>query len=425
MDFIKHNSEEFDDLIYSVRTEAEKRKNDLRDESDNLAELQKRMAVLMSQTGLETPKDLISTTEQLNTEINEEIASLIPLDANFKREHKELFLTPLDLLFSFTVGGVAALIDYFIVRIPKDHVWHPGKADAELQKGSPLTALLRRIGANDDGNASSWVKTLEKLCKVPYDKSVNDAESGINIPGFCARTHRLQSLAHDPLFGIIFAIIDTINGTTTAIGKDGVIQIVKTTTPGGIGDVLLSPLVWLGHLLSDICTKQGLPIPGWGALQALQVGSFGEKGRTISELSRYMYIEGYDLRHLITMAVPVAVIEILILLYGFLSFPRIDDDSPISIKEYEKAKLNIKKSRMKFAAYATASSGNLVKMSLYGMNPLAFNLPLWLGLIKQIINQAVICVRDSRGYEKAIENRYELENNWEIILRNIDNLSKF
>lgn len=424
MDFIKYDGKDFDKSVASVDAEARQRNQELDEESAELDELNARMAALLAEVGVDAPVEK-EDSENLVAEINSECERLLPLDANFKKDHRDLFLTPRDILFAFAFGGVAALIDYFIVRIPKDHVWHPGKPDEALQEGSPLTTLLRKIGTDENGNASGWVQTLEKLCKVPYDKSVNNSDMGINIPGLYPKTHRLQGLAHDPLFGIIFAIIDTINGTTTAIGTDGVIQIVKTGAAGSPGEILLSPLVWLGHLLSDICTKQGLPIPGWGALQALQIGSFGEKERTIAEISRYMYTQGYDLRHLITMAVPITAIELMMLLYGFLAFPKETAGASISIKEYEKIRINIKKSRMKFISYATAASGNAAKMAAYGMNPLAFNLPVWLGFIKQIISQAVILVRDSKSYEQAIENRYELDKNWEILLKNADSLSKF
>ena len=126
-----------------------------------------------------------------------------------------------------------------------------------LQEGSPLTGLFRNIGIDENGKASKWVETLEKWFKVGYDKSIDP-----NVLGLNPRSHRLHSLAHDPsLLGLVFAIKDTITGTFTCIDRNGCF-IVEKIADTDFAKLLTVPILWLGHLLSDVFTKMGIPIPG-------------------------------------------------------------------------------------------------------------------------------------------------------------------
>lgn len=71
-------------------------------------------------------------------------------------------------------------------------------------------------------------------------------------------------------------------------------------------------LTHLGHLLSDVATKQGLPAPLMPLLQLLDVGSFGEKGRTIAQVARFMYLQGYDLRHFLVGGLGPGLVEMVL-----------------------------------------------------------------------------------------------------------------
>ena len=73
----------------------------------------------------------------------------------------------------------------------------------------------------------------------------------------------------------------------------------------------------IGHLISDVATPMGLPAPLMTLFQALNVGSFGEKGRTVGQLARWMYLNGYDL-HFVVSGITPLVIEIVLRAYIML-----------------------------------------------------------------------------------------------------------
>ena len=59
---------------------------------------------------------------------------------------------------------------------------------------------------------------------VPFDASTSN---GLAVPirGLGPRTHRMQSLGHDPFLGWLFGVRDVLMGKFTAIGSDGQIVI--------------------------------------------------------------------------------------------------------------------------------------------------------------------------------------------------------
>ncbi|MEQ1564041.1 MAG: hypothetical protein ABMA64_00265 [Myxococcota bacterium] len=90
-------------------------------------------------------------------------------------------------------GILAALVDLFLIRIPKAMT-----CGGQPQAGSPLTAWLKQYDIHDPGRQdwfASWARHLEKTCRAPYD-----AMQG--IPGMTGRSHRFQSLGHDPVLGL-------------------------------------------------------------------------------------------------------------------------------------------------------------------------------------------------------------------------------
>ena len=323
---------------------------------------------------------------------------------------RELKMQPMDYIVAALCGGLAAIIDVFLIKIPKDAVIIRN-GERIVQEGSSLTRMLRGIGVDENGKASKWITVLEKWFKVPYDKSIDS-----DIIGLMPKTHRLHSLAHDPsIAGLVWGIKDIVAGTFTCIDKNGCL-VVEKVTEANFMKLFTAPILWLGHILSDVFTRMGIPIPGWSYLQLLQFGNFGEKQRTIAEVARYMYLEGYDLRHLVSMSSTNAVIELIVRLYYHLVCKERPDEFVLtSEKEYVEVKNKIKLHNMLFVSYSVASCGNIAKICAYQGNPTAFNLPLWLGMIKESITQVTILNRDSKNYEKAIENRHTIGENFETL----------
>lgn len=337
------------------------------------------------------------------------------LDASIR---KEIFKNP-SLLPSLSdleygiigiTGLVASILDFLVVRIPKDINY----LNNYMQKGSEFTKWLRSLGINEDGEiGNSFLKWCENVNKVSYDQSINS-----DIKGFRPHSHRLLSLGHDPLFGLIFGTLDMMNGSMTAFGTDGKLHIITNEIEFS-SDKILSPIIWLGHIISDVCTKMGIPIPGWGFLQVLQFGSFGTKDRTIADLSKWMYLNGYDLRHFATMAISVAAIEIIVRGYHYLSEINNKEQlynfhSSIVDREIRQLHSDLKLRKMLFLSHLIATSGNALKIFVYHGNPLAINLTQWIVFLKECVNMVKIVNRD-KVPEKIIRNRDRINNKWEEI----------
>lgn len=343
----------------------------------------------------------------------------IKLEEKIKKEiYKNPQLLPkldkIDWAMVGVAGIIASIIDFLIVKIPKDINY----LNEYKQNGSDLTKFLKSIGIDENNNLSPMLKWCEDNFKVPFDKSVD------KDLGMYPKNHRLRSLGHDPLFGLIFGIIDIINGTMTAFDKNGSIRIVKNGLPLEEG-LIFTPIVWIGHIISDICTRQGLLIPGWGFLQMLQIGSFGDKDRTIAQISEWMYLNGYDLRHFVTMSTVPATIEIIIRAYHQLSLLKSKNTfNSIAKQEIEEIKNNLKLNKMLFLAHGFATSSNVAKVWAYEGNPLAINTSEWIFFIKESYKITNGIMRDTT-IEKAVRNRESINDTWENIKTiDIGNINK-
>ncbi len=322
-----------------------------------------------------------------------------------------------DTVIPCVAGGIAVLVDFIVVKIPKT-TKILCRGETVLKEGSPMTAILRKIGFTSNGKTSNWVKVLEKYFGVVYDKSVIKGE-----PGFRPKTHRLYSLAHDPSpVGFLWALKDSISGTMSYISKDGVLKIVPASHVS-IWRILAMPITWIGHILSDIFTKSGIPIPYGCLLRTLQFGSIGEKGRTIGQVVEYMYIEGFDLRHMGTMCVENAVIELIISIYHVLTKPRIDEFARLRSDIIADKELQLRRlQKMRLQAYAIAACGNVAKLAVYSWNPLALNITVWAEFLRTTIAEYERRHNSTQSVLDLISLRKEINNNFERIDDQLNNI---
>ena len=275
-----------------------------------------------------------------------------------------------DILAAISAGLVAGIIDFLIVKIPKD-ITYLGK---HLQEGSPLTKWMRNLSIKDD----NW---LAKYFKVGYDQVKKTG-----IEGISPRTHRLQSLGHDPLIGLVIGTIDIMRGSMTAISRDGVIKVLENLAPGQYNP-FIALVAQIGHLFSDIATKMGLPCPGWSMLQLFQVGDFGKNQRTIADLARFMYLKGFDFRHFLTMSTSVAAAEIILRSYFWLR-QKWDNEYAEEMayeKDFSKAQKTGDYPRFQslaLTAHLIGSAANAGKIAVYSGNPLAVNYAQWLRFLQ-------------------------------------------
>ena len=252
-------------------------------------------------------------------------------------------------------GFVATLLDVFLVRIPLD-----GAFLGRMQAGSPMTRWIRE---NSKPVHDHYLEDLEKAAKVPYDLSAGKA-----VDGLSPKVHRLMSLGHDPILAFIFGAIDVMSGTGTYIDKHGDLRRIATSmSPEGLVSAFLKVFL---HLLSDVFTSAGIQPPFFTLLQLAKtkspfvLGPSGEKV-TWTNVARYMYTHGYDLRHFATMGIVPASVEMIV--RGWWLCRSFESDGEIAPT---KAKLT----SMLMLAHLIATSGNLLKTGvIFGMNPLALN----------------------------------------------------
>jgi hypothetical protein len=275
----------------------------------------------------------------------------------------------LDLLAAGIAGAAASAVDLLLVALPRDVTYlgqHP-------QKGSVLTRLFKSWTAPSNN-------ALAVSAKVPYD-AISGAD---RVPGMYGGNHRFMTPGHDPILGLVVGVHDILRGGRTAIGTDGILRF-----DGGIvapaANIAAALTTEFLHLLSDVATKAGLPAPLMTAAGLLRIGSFGEHKRTLADLARYMYLEGYDLRHFVTTCSAPAASRILLSAY-FLGRRHLDrayqDSTSASARRDASVLKHPKLERLTLYADAIACAANAGKIALYQGNPSAFNYGQWLAFLK-------------------------------------------
>lgn len=417
---------EFDKRKNKFKNNIDEAKKIQNENSSDLEELQKEIKQLMYTNKLEHDSDII-IEEPYPLKWENHLFFEEKKDVIEDRLQKEIFKNPkllpelskLEWSIVGAAGAIAALLDIILVRTPNGKMTFElfekklFDCDAYSDSFHPTIFIKSNLGINEQGELNGFLKWLEKVCKVPYDQSINR-----KIAGFAPKTHRMLNLGHDPFLGMLFGIFDIFNGSMTAIDINGKLHVVKTFVPDKSTKVL-SPLIWLGHLVSDLCTKMGLPIPGWGFTQLLQFGTFGEKDRTIADITKYMYLKGYDVRHFAAMSIVPGTIELIIRAYHLLSNLNkkealfSPDQQPILYKEIEITSSNMKLHKMLFFSHLIATSGNALKIFASGSDPLALNLPQWIAFIKECHAVSKIVTRDKKS-EMIIRNRNNIDEEWDL-----------
>jgi hypothetical protein len=177
----------------------------------------------------------------------------------------------LDLLAAALCGTVAGAIDFLLVGIPQN-----ARYLSDLpQKAGPLPELLRSWQVPADN-------FLARIARVPYDAV---SREGTPVPGMHPRNHRYLTPGHDPLVGLVVGVFDIIRGGRTAFDPSGRLYMHEGLMPGENATTAL--VRWFLHLLSDVATPMGIPVPGWSFTPLVQFGSFGPKELTAAELAHY------------------------------------------------------------------------------------------------------------------------------------------
>lgn len=309
-------------------------------------------------------------------ELRGNAAAVAALNEEYDQLHR---LDPLDVTITAGAGLLAAAVDILLVGVPE-------KSPDGLKAG-PLSDYMR-----DSFDRRYPPEEMEKLAnskvsKVPYDAQDN-RNTAVRVEGLSAYYHRLLSLGHDPLLGLVFGTSDILAGKMTTIDKAGrvVSQSMECYTGRKEVDVFVALAKQILHFKSDVTTSMGLPAPLMGLFNLMQFGSIGEYEQTVAEIAQGMYFEGYDFIHFCSMSVPVAIVEVVVrLCYAFKRMKEgvpLKDAIPLSTSRDKNPKL----STMLFTAHCAATAVNAGKVA-FTKNPMAINYPQWIAFGKYSYQQ--------------------------------------
>ena len=309
-----------------------------------------------------------------------------------------------EYVVAILAGFVSVMIDIIFVGTPEVVKLYRG---GENFDGSLLTSVLRKVGKNQNGEMPSVLQWFSDVCKVPYDIS---AWTGVVNPN----NHRLRSFAHDPFLGLFFAVADILCGTTTCIDNEGHLRILISPKEVSTTEKFLAVFYYLGHIISDLCTTRGIPVPGFCLTQFFTNGT---SDNSIAKIAERMYLDGYDLRHLVSTTVPVVVKNLIVEAYLFLNKDQTEIFLPVMEKERQALNRQLKREKMLFVANLTASTGNVIKFLSPPNcgNPCALNLAQWFELVKNSCSMLRAATRD-RTAETVMANREAVQKNWDILL---------
>lgn len=321
------------------------------------------------------------------------LMQLLPpgLGADIWRDYKKTYCAapwdPLDYGVVAVSVLAGALVDFFLVATPN------GSFQGEPQRQSPLTKWMKeeskklapiRSGDNIKRNAfEAWIAKLttaaEKWAKVPYD--VVSPKDGLT-----PNVHRLASLGHDPILGLVFGVLDIMSGRCTFINGRGAWDTIQNV-PGHAptANVPMAIAKVIVHWFSDVFTTQGLPAPLLSQLQLIGFDSGfvlkkGGESVSVRDLSRYMYSNGYDLRHFATAAIVPGVAELIHWVYhGLRAYGESDKPGKADMAQ------RLKREQMLLLTHALLSSANVLKTALYGWNPMALNLAQYMALATRMM----------------------------------------
>lgn len=303
-------------------------------------------------------------------------AVLRTLNADYNNIHK---LDKIDITICAAAGILGAVIDILLIGIPQK--------TPEGLKGGPLSNYVR-----DWFNQRFPEEEMEKLANSKVSKVSFDAQDNRHtteyVTGLSAYYHRLLSLGHDPILGLIFGVYDILNGKMTTIDKTGKIvsQVMENYADRKESDIFAAIAKQIIHFKSDITTSMGLPAPLMALFNLLQFGSIGEEEQTIAEIVQGMYYEGYDFIHFCSMSIPTMLVEVIIRLgYGIKRIKEgnsIKNSIPFSLSREKHPKL----STMLFIGHSAATAVNAGKV-YFTKNPMAINYPQWVAFAKYSYKQ--------------------------------------
>ena len=318
-----------------------------------------------------TLEDLFTPDELRSNEF-----AIWQLNEDYNSLHR---LDKFDIGICVCAGLLAAVVDILLIGIPQ-------KTPDGL-KGGVLSNYVRAWFDKKFPKEEMEKLANSKVSKVPYDAQDNRNTTEW-VEGLSSYYHRLLSLGHDPLLGLVIGVADILTGRMTTIDKTGKIvsQVMENYADRKESDIFAAIAKQIIHFKSDITTSMGLPAPLMGLFNLLQFGSIGEEEQTIAEIVQGMYYEGYDFIHFCTLSIPVMIVEVVTRIgYGIKRIKegyKIKDSIPVSLSRKNHPKLGT----MLFIGHSAATAVNAGKV-YFTQNPMAINYPQWLAFAKYSYQQ--------------------------------------
>lgn len=227
-----------------------------------------------------------------------------------------------DYMIAATCGLLGGIIDILFVGLPGQGALTKVADDWTNSAVQKFARLVGWKGPREGSDpTASAIGFLERQYRVNYDH-----RHGGDVDGMfrmSTMNHHIKSLGHSPdLVGLFFSILGQFTNTAHFV-SDGKLISIDTENFELQGATLPAKLFagfanWLGHLFSDVAGSSGasgrgagIPIPFYSLLQFVDIGEFGQHRQTFATISVQVFEQGYDLRHGIAMAIPVAVTELL------------------------------------------------------------------------------------------------------------------
>jgi len=248
-----------------------------------------------------------------------------------------------DFLIGAVMGVFSGLMDVFFVDKPGDGLlgkWSDKKTnDLVISYAQHLAKVNnKKNGANfvlntsDDKGLQRAIQYLENYSKpyIPYDQKDSKA-AGYAVSKMFPKNHHLLSMSHCPdLIGLCCSIINQFNHTSTFL-VDGKVITINSASQELEGSNFVSKVYagagnWFTHLMSDVAGSNGaagrgnrgsgIPIPFYNMFNLCDFGEFEINGarKPLSRLMVMVFEQGYDLRHGISMSIPLIVGNLLVMI---------------------------------------------------------------------------------------------------------------
>ena len=300
------------------------------------------------------------------------------LDQRISEFNTRYGLDKWDYAIAGSCGLFAALLDLLCVKAPP----------------KPTIEWSQKV----DGIFNSWVqKAFNNVLPPDISKALSKAnpigapDSSVitSLMGAPAKTlnpvnHRLRSLAHDPILGFIFGVLDMMNGTCTVV-TNGEIRTFLSRKGATDGNVFQLLGRMFGHLLSDINAPSakgnrcmGLPAPFMSVLRMFEDIPVGDSN--FGKQVEWMYVNGYDFRQFVVSSVPMAIMEVLLRAFYVIKQVHVYK-APFgeAMLDTMPTKINPRFRMILALSYGTSSAVNAGKVYIT-QNILNLNYASWMGL---------------------------------------------